>query len=99
MCRPRTATATATATAQAYTAAKKGDDVASTQCLFQLANLVAKMPVIEPSSAQVDLIADELRTWTDRGVLLRLQEVLLQLLEEPQQRAVVGGMLGLQGSS
>lgn len=80
---------------QAYTAAKKGDDVASTQCLFQLANLIAQLPVIEPGSAQVALIADELRTWTDRDILLRLQEVLLQLLEAPQQQAVVSGMLGL----
>lgn len=80
---------------QAYTAAKKGDDVASTQCLFQLANLIAQLPVIEAGSSQVALIADELKTWTDRNILLRLQEVLLQLLEEQQQQAVVSGMLGL----
>jgi hypothetical protein len=83
------------ASTQAYTAAKKGDDVASTQCLFQLANLVVTLPVIEPGSAQVALIADELQTWTDRDVTRRLQEVLLQLLEAPQQQHVVNGMLGL----
>lgn len=38
---------------QAYTNAKKGDQVASGQCLFQLANLLTVLPIIEPGSAQV----------------------------------------------
>jgi len=80
---------------QAYTAAKKGDDVASTQALFQLANLLMRLPIIEPSSSQVELIADELKGWADRDILLRLQEVLLQVLEDPKQQQVVTGMLGL----
>lgn len=80
---------------QAYTAAKKGDDVASTQALFQLANLLMRLPIIETSSSQVELIADELKGWADRDILLRLQEVLLQVLEDPKQQQVVTGMLGL----
>lgn len=80
---------------QAYTAAKKGDDVASAQCLFQLANLLTTLPMIEPGSSQVELIADELKGWADRDILQRLQEVLQQVLEAPQQQQVVSGMLGL----
>lgn len=81
---------------QAYTAAKKGDDVASAQCLFQLANILAVLPIIEPGSGQVELISDELKGWADRDILLRLQEVLMQVLQqEPAQQKVVSGMLGL----
>jgi hypothetical protein len=69
--------------------------VSSTQCLFQLANLLARLPIIEPGSSQVELIADELKGWADRDVLQQLQQVLNQVLEAPEQQKVVSGMLGL----
>lgn len=79
---------------EAYTNAKKGDQVASGQCLFQLANLLTVLPIIEPGSAQVELIADELKGWADRDILQQLQEVVGQVLE-PEQQKVVTGMFGL----
>jgi hypothetical protein len=69
--------------------------VSSTQYLFQLANLLARLPIIEPGSSQVELIADELKGWADREVLQQLQQVLNQVLEAPEQQKVVSGMLGL----
>lgn len=79
---------------QAYTNAKKGDQVASGQCLFQLANLLTTLPIIEPGSSQIELIADELKGWADRDILQQLQEVLNQVLE-PEQQKVAAGMFGL----
>jgi hypothetical protein len=69
--------------------------VSSTQYLFQLANLLARLPIIEPGSSQVELIAEELKGWADREVLQQLQQVLNQVLEAPVQQKVVSGMLGL----
>ena len=69
--------------------------MSSTQCLFQLANLLARLPIIEPGSSHVELIADELKGWADREVLQQLQQVLNQVLEAPEQQKVVSGMLGL----
>jgi hypothetical protein len=69
--------------------------VSSTQYLFQLANLLARLPIIEPGSSQVELIAEELKGWADREVLQQLQQVLNQVLEAPEQQKVVSGMLGL----
>jgi hypothetical protein len=79
---------------QAYTNAKKGDQVASGQCLFQLANLLTVLPVIEAGSSQVELIADELKSWADRDILQQLQEVVNQVLE-PEQQKVVNAMFRL----
>jgi hypothetical protein len=80
---------------QAYTAAKKGDEVASTQCMFQLANILSMLPIIEPGSSQVELIADELKGWADRDILQRLQQTLTQVLQAPEQHKVINTMLGM----
>lgn len=79
---------------QAYTAAKKGDDVLCAQALFQLSGLLAGLPVIEHGSSQVDLIADELKSWADTETLQRLHGMAMQLVEPAQQQAV-SSMLGL----
>jgi hypothetical protein len=52
------------------------------------------LPVIEAGSSQVELIADELKSWADRDILQQLQEVVNQVLE-PEQQKVVNGMFRL----
>lgn len=82
---------------QAYTATKKGDDVAAAQALIQLASLLQGLPLLPPDSSQVGLIADELQGWADADALQQLQSAVQQLVVEPEQQQVVIAMLGMQG--
>lgn len=79
---------------QAYTAAKKGEDVAMAQALVQLSSLLQGLPVLEANSSQVGLIADELQGWADADVLQSLQDAARNFVESDQQKVVIG-MLGL----
>jgi hypothetical protein len=78
---------------QAYTAAKKGDDVLCATALAQLSSLLQGMPVSDASSSQVGLIADELKGWADSETLQRLHAMAMQIVE-PQQQQLVSSMLG-----
>eukprot|EP00882_Tetradesmus_deserticola_P011380 GHRQ01012040.1.p1 GENE.GHRQ01012040.1~~GHRQ01012040.1.p1 ORF type:complete len:479 (+),score=200.79 GHRQ01012040.1:87-1523(+) len=78
---------------EAYTAAKKGDDVLCATALAQLSSLLQGMPVLEAGSSQVALIADELKGWADAETLQRLHAMAKQLVE-PQQQQLVSSMLG-----
>jgi hypothetical protein len=52
--------------------------------------------MLDASSSQVSLIADELKGWADSETLQRLHAMAMQLVE-PQQQQLVSSMLG--GSS
>ncbi|KAF8070922.1 hypothetical protein HT031_001003 [Scenedesmus sp. PABB004] len=78
---------------EAYTAAKKGDDVAAATALAALSSLLGGMPLLSPGSSQVDLIAEELAGWAEPDVLARLGDTARTLVE-PEQQAVVAAMLG-----
>lgn len=80
---------------QAYTAAKKGDDVLCATALAQLSSLLQGMPVLEAGSSQVGLISDELKGWADGETLQRLYGLAMQLVE-PQQQQLVSSMLGMR---
>lgn len=78
---------------QAYTAVKKGDDVAAAQALVQLSSLLLGLPILEPGSSQVELIAEELQGWADADVLQQLRDTAVRMVE-PANQKVVFGMLG-----
>lgn len=80
---------------EAYTAAKKGDDVLCATALAQLSSLLQGMPVLEAGSSQVGLISDELKGWADGETLQRLYGLAMQLVE-PQQQQLVSSMLGMR---
>lgn len=78
---------------QAYTAARQGDHVAAAQALVQLSSLLLGLPILEPKSSQVELIAEELQGWADADVLQQLRDTAAKMVE-PANREVVFGMLG-----
>ncbi len=80
---------------QAYTAAKKGDDVGAAAALVQLSALLQGLPVLQVGDGPVALIAEELAGWAERGVLQQLGTTAATLVEGSQARALVAAMLGL----
>jgi hypothetical protein len=78
---------------QAIAALKEGNDADALMALAKLSALLESLPVLEPDSTNVELIADELEGWADPALRSRVLEIACHV--DPKKRPVLAAMVGL----
>ena len=78
---------------QAIAALKEYKDADALMALSKLSALLESLPVLEPESTNVELIADELEGWAEPALRSRVLELAGEA--DPKKKAVVAAMVGL----
>jgi len=77
----------------AIAALKEYKDADALMALSKLSALLESLPVLEPDSTNVELIADELEGWAEPALRSRVLELAGEA--DPKKKAVVAAMVGL----